>query len=108
MTEPEKTEITIPYAAAAMLVAEAVDRLWVQWANDEEGCCTRGCCAACDALYQLRQTGQLDELYGWYVEHCDVGLLATWDYDRAQVNRAWLDEVWSAPMGHKHNRTSAP
>lgn len=107
MTEPEKTEITIPYAVAAMLVAEAVERLWGQWANDKEGCCTRGCCAACAALYQLRATGQLDELYGWFVERCD-GPHAAWDSDRGQVDRVWLDRVWSAPMGHKHSRTSEP
>jgi len=103
--ETEKTTVTIPKEAAALLVAEAVDRLWNQWATCEEhhGCCPKGCCAACYALRKLLDTGQLDELYGWYVDNCGGGgPHATWDYDKRQVNRTWLLEAWSAPMTCDH------
>jgi hypothetical protein len=93
------TTTTMPTLTAARLVAGHVDHLWNQWANDKEvpGCCTE-CCGPCAALKDLLDRGQLDELYGVYVDQ-GFGETATWDAEKRQVDRRWLLAAWSFPLG---------
>lgn len=94
------SELTaMPTLVAARLVAGHVNLLWQQWANDEEhpGCCPT-CCGPCSALYDLRELGLLDELYGAYADHVG-GEMETWDPVARQVRRAWLDEAWGVDLG---------
>jgi hypothetical protein len=90
---------TMPTLTAAWLVAGHVDNLWQQWANDKEmpGCCPE-CCGPCAGLKALLDAGQLDDLYGAYVDHVG-GEIATWDPVKRQVGRDWLAEAWSVDRG---------
>lgn len=92
------TTTTMSTLTAARLVAGHVDILWDQWANGDEGGCCPWCCAPCAALKDLLATGQLDELYGTYVDQ-GFGEMDTWDAERRQVERTWLTEAWSANLG---------
>jgi hypothetical protein len=89
----------MPTLTAAFLVTGHVNNLWSQWANDKEapGCCPE-CCAPCGALKDLLDRGQLDELYGAYMDHCGTDS-DTWDVDKRQVGREWLLEAWSVDLG---------
>lgn len=90
---------TVPTRALVHLVAEAIDRLWVQYVKQGLGCCPRDCCAGCSALSELYGSGQLDTLYGIYMD--EVGANPqTWDDKLRQVRRDWLMAAW-APTGHQ-------
>lgn len=98
----------MPTLTAARLVAGHVDNLWSQWANDDEvpGCCPL-CCGPCAALKDLLDRGQLDELYGVYVDQ-GFGEMDTWDAERRQVGRDWLRKAWSADATCGHPSTEVP
>lgn len=89
---------TMPTHVAALLVAGHVNNLWHQWANDKDvpGCCPR-CCGPCAALKELFDTGQLDDLYGAYMDRVG-GESDTWDPERRTVGRAWLLKAWSVEL----------
>jgi len=93
------TTTTMPTLAAAFLVAGHVGDLWSQWAHDKEtpGCCPT-CCGPCAALKDLLDRGQLDDLYGVYVDHVGGGH-EPWDADKGQVGRDWLTQAWSVDLG---------
>lgn len=90
---------TMPTRVAAWLVAGHVNNLWSQWANDKDmpGCCPE-CCGPCAGLKELFELGQLDALYGAYLDMTG-GESDTWDAEKQQVGREWLLEAWSVRMG---------
>lgn len=92
MTEPT---VQISQRATAYLVAGALNHLWTMWATDSH--CCNVCCVPCIALKELLDNGQLDVLYGAYLDACDGGHDHTWDDETKQVKRDWLDQVWSGP-----------
>jgi hypothetical protein len=94
--------VTMPTLTAARLVAGHVDRLWDAWANDGDmpGCCPE-CCGPCAALKDLYDRGELDGLYGAYVDQ-GFGEMDTWDAEKRQVGRGWLLEAWSVDLGCGH------
>ena len=92
MTEPT---VQISKRAIAYLTAGALNHLWQMWVNDET--CCNVCCVPCIALKELLDKGQLDELYGVYMEACDSGHDDTWDAVNGKVKRTWLGQVWSGP-----------
>jgi hypothetical protein len=93
----------MPTIVAAQLVAGHVDILWDEWAAGR-GCCPE-CCASCGALRDLLESGQLDELYGYYLNH-DNGENSAWDNEMHQVGRQWLTEAWSVSLASRSSRSS--
>lgn len=87
--------VQISQRAVAFLTAGALNHLWTMWADDTS-CCTV-CCVPCIALKELLNNGQLDELYGVYMQACESGHDETWDADNKKVRRDWLEQVWSGP-----------
>ena len=102
------TAITMSTLTAARLVAGHVNHLWQQWADEDlRGCCNR-CCAPCAALKDLYDRGQLDRLYGVYVDHVGDDH-SPWDPERRQIDRAWLNRAWTADLGcHEESATTEP
>lgn len=90
MTDPT---VQISTRAVAYLTAGALSHLWTMWANDTH-CCTE-CCVQCTALKELLDNGQLDILYGVYMQACETGHDDTWDEENQQVKRDWLEQVWA-------------
>lgn len=95
------TATTMPILTAARLVAGHVNILWSQWANETDpefkGCCPE-CCGPCNALRDLLEAGQLDELYGAWLAQ-DESRSFAWDFANRQVGRDWLAAAWSGDRG---------
>lgn len=74
--------------AVAELADHAITSLWM--GDQDEGCCPT-CCAPCHALRVLLDAGVLDQLIALRPGHerCD-----TWDAERGQVDRAFLERAW--------------
>lgn len=82
----------MPTLTAARLVASHVDILWSTWHNEREPCC-QSCCAACAALKDLMDRGQLDRLYSVYLESTGGMSTLGWDEKNHQVGREWLSQA---------------
>lgn len=98
---------TMPLSVAADLVAGHVDTLWNQVVNDEDmhGCCPR-CCAPCHALRELLKLGQLDFLYGQYMQ-VSGGESSVWDTGKQQIDRSWFAGAWRNDLGCHEEQADA-
>lgn len=89
---------TMPTLTAALLVDGALSHLWYLTQDEAPAGCCPHCCSNCKGLKDLLDRGQLDTLYGVFVDRRG-GDGHYWDAELRQVDRAWLLGAWSVDLG---------
>lgn len=79
-------------ARAGELAVFALDKLWDQWTNDQEGCCP-DCCLPCSALDQMRDDEVLNDVIP--ADHRS----GSWWVDGG-VSSEFLEQAWFACLNH--------